>query len=784
MLSKFCMGWIGWRRARRWRRGPVSGGGRRQVAAGLARKLLVAVGALALLLVVGVAGVTAYLNLRVAPQLEARIEAALARAGDGGGPAPPGPDEAGSGGVPGGGGSVPGRVRFEEVSFPFPNRVALQGVVYAPPGPGMGAFRAESVLVHLRVGEVLRLLSRGGPAPRDPAGWLRALREVTLDRPRWEGARPEALASLGPAPGTGGEAGAGAGAASGEAAGAAGTGSGPAGTARGPRGPSGPSGAGGTASGAGGRSFVERLDAPVVVNVRGGRVEPLGGGSEGGEPLRVEGTFQLGPAGAIRADLVLRAAGGTRVRVVAEPSRGSGGGGTAGAGTGWLARIEAAPLSLRDLAGFYPGAGPYRPEGELRGTLTARFGGGQAGLEGELAGEKVKWVVPVAGGTAHGYEVDRVALSTAGGPQDGRLPLQVQLVRGAARVNADGHVGPGGTLDLAVSADKLAIPRDLPWLAGLAVEGEADFRGRLTGTLADPRLAGSFESQGARIRKARVEQAGGRLTLDRSGIDLKGVELRKGRGVYRAEGRLAFGEKGGPRLNVEARATSLGDLGEVLGASLETVGSFDGTAQVGGSWERVTVKGKLGAGTGELYDRPVSWKAVELDGVYRSGGEGKGATPVFEGGLAAEGLAIAGVPYRAGQAQVRYAGGRLDLKDVWLSGPEGGEIRLSLHLEGMEGGGPTTVGVEAQVKKEDLLRVMRLFGLEFPVELNIVGGRVDGDLVLGGPVDTPSGRLALQVNPPPALGLPSGARIQAAIVEGRIELENFETIQPGGGPAG
>lgn len=139
------------------------------------------------------------------------------------------------------------------------------------------------------------------------------------------------------------------------------------------------------------------------------------------------------------------------------------------------------------------------------------------------------------------YTVDEAVVHWGRRPSE-PIQMAVDAARGAARLHMKGTVSDGGLLDFVVAAADVAVPKDVPPLAGQEVQGNVDFNGMLQGSWAEPVLAGEALADGGYLFGQPLTELQGNIRLSRSEFAFQAVRATQGNSDYYLEGELGFAE--------------------------------------------------------------------------------------------------------------------------------------------------------------------------------------------------------------------------------------------------
>ena len=397
-------------------------------------------------------------------------------------------------------------------------------------------------------------------------------------------------------------------------------------------------------------------------------------------------------------------------------------------------------------------ASPLLPAVQKQGTFTVRFeaqgpshavrtkatlSGTQVTL-GPVSALRVDGSVLVpAGGGAPVLKLRAEGIRASGKPLPVALPERanatLELLHGRVRVRAanlslsgtpvslSGSVGMKGELDLRVAADGFPAGALEQSLGIKGVRGSATVRAQVTGTAAQPRVAGSLSVPRGRVQKvafrglnAKFDVHGARsgvvqFTVDSVGADAFTMSRTAGRAELRGDEILL------PDLHAslpKGRLTARGKVSRsgVLDVALSGVGmDVAALARAGG-----LSQGK---------------NAIAVSGLASFDGHlgGSAAAPLLEGRVSVVRAAVRGLKLAEVQARIRAGREGIALHDVAVRAP-GQTLTLAGTVEARRGG---PVRVDAQVRAEavDLAPLLKALNLAAGV-----GGRARADLRVAGAV--------------------------------------------------
>jgi translocation and assembly module TamB len=423
-------------------------------------------------------------------------------------------------------------------------------------------------------------------------------------------------------------------------------------------------------------------------------------------------------------------------------------------------------------------------EGRLDGTLALGRTGDRLVVEATLTMEA---------GRAGGLRVD--GLRAGGWVEEGEIFLPYLFAaQGRSQVHAAGAVAESGRLTMDVAGEDLDLRR-ISGLVGLRppISGQADVRGRLTGSLAAPVFDGELVMGRGSVGALAFDEAEGPLRLTRQSVATRGLLIRDGPGTYLLAGTAQWA---GPRpaldLSVDAEEIAAAGLVRDAGLALDLRGRVSGRLHIGGVPQRPTVRGTLALREGRVEGQQVDeatasfrWvgdtlyldqaqarvrdSLVQATGTVRRDGEtemtvtarqfdlrhltilppsllaasgkvdltgrisGRGLGRVA-GLLSSSDLTLNGQRFDRAEGSVRWEKGRLHLEPLTLRQGEGQyTVTGTMQLQG-----PLALDLRGEIAGGRLSTLLALGGVRPPFPLN---GRLDGAVRVEGTPARPSASL-------------------------------------------
>ncbi|HEV8339097.1 MAG TPA: translocation/assembly module TamB domain-containing protein [bacterium] len=424
-------------------------------------------------------------------------------------------------------------------------------------------------------------------------------------------------------------------------------------------------------------------------------------------------------------------------------------------------------------------------------------------LEGRLDGSvalgrtgdslMVEAALTMTSGRAGGLRVD--GIRAGGWVEDGAFYFPYLVgAQGTSQVHAAGAVAESGRLAMDVAGTDLDLRR-ISALVGLrpAISGQADVRGRLTGSLAAPVFDGDLVMGRGSAGTLAFDGAEGPLHLTRQSVSTPGLLIRDGPGTYRLAGTAQWAAAH-PALDltVDAEEIAAAALARDAGLALDLRGRLSGRLHIGGTPRRPSVTASLTLREGRLEGQQVDeataafrWvdgtlhldraearvrdSLIQASGTVRRDGEtemtisarqfdlrhltilppqllaasgkidlngrvsGKGLNRVA-GVLSSSDLTLNGQRFDQAEGLVRWAQGRLHLEPLTLrQGPGEYTITGTLELQG-----PVRFDLQGEVAGGRLSTLLALGGVRPPFPLD---GRLDGVVRVEGTPARPSASL-------------------------------------------
>ena len=175
----------------------------------------------------------------------------------------------------------------------------------------------------------------------------------------------------------------------------------------------------------------------------------------------------------------------------------------------------------------------------------------------------------------------------------GQLDLQALSARlGAGSLAASGKIAPTA-LDLRVLAASLPMGLLSQVSPELQALGRMDFTGLLTGTPANPQLAGDFMALEGRLLQQPFTRAAGHLAFQDGMLTLDKVEVRNGKGLHEINGRVAFAGNRAIDMRIKTQGARAEDLVAWLAPGEPLTGNVENEVTLGGTLDALEAEGKL-----------------------------------------------------------------------------------------------------------------------------------------------------------------------------------------------
>ncbi len=421
------------------------------------------------------------------------------------------------------------------------------------------------------------------------------------------------------------------------------------------------------------------------------------------------------------------------------------------------------------------------------------------------------------------------ATATFTSSRSGLLLHDLRLRRGAAWAVAAGRLtGPGG-LGLRVEAGEIDLAA-LPLPAGFgAPTGRVGFSGTVSGSIADPALAGEVHLFGGRLGDLPIDSARSSLRAGRSGLVLESAALRQGFSRFQISGTIPLRPSSRLALDVSLDRGSVSTLGRLLGLPEALSGTVEGRVAVGGTPARPTASGSLTVRDGAAFGQPIE----RAEAVFRWDGA---VLAVDDSNLRTGGslLGVAGTYDRRAGLRLSLSGSSIHLRDIAVVGGSPVGLEGRVEITGRITGRPESPSIALSAVSPDLVvngrrfdeasvqarfeaRTLRLEPLSLragderyrlageislaashPINLSLtaeegristllavgnirpgvpVEGRISGELSAVGPIANPSARIDLRMDSGRLGDYPLlGGRVNLALREGTVSIESFEIL--------
>lgn len=412
-------------------------------------------------------------------------------------------------------------------------------------------------------------------------------------------------------------------------------------------------------------------------------------------------------------------------------------------GTPLAGEAESAPARERS-----PTSGPQAPGETAPLTVRVQNARFRLGEEGTA--------FPVQGSA----ELRRVA---AGGWR-----VTADLRRGDASLRAAGELRPA--LALAIQARDVALPRDIPAVAGWGVAGLMDFTGQMTGSLASPEVSGWATVTGGKVAGLAVDDAAGRLRIQPDQITFGESIIVRGGARYALAGHVSWGGDGGWEVRIEPEAGRIEDLLHVMGIGAPLRGEVSGGFDVRRAGTAVGAAGDLRLRQGEAWGQPFD----HLAGRFNLQDEAIDIQ-IADGRAGAGRFAVAGLRgrfhWKADALSIReFAFHRTGKGPAGASAVAPGAPAATYTVRGsVQGAGPQdALNLAVTIQNEEPAGLLALGGLSVPAGL--AGGLVEGNAAVNGSLSDPQATLDLFWRDP-AGG--DGLRLQLVYAAHRLRLRQL-----------
>lgn len=349
---------------------------------------------------------------------------------------------------------------------------------------------------------------------------------------------------------------------------------------------------------------------------------------------------------------------------------------------------------------------------------------------------------------------------------DWRMTAEVR--RGDTWLVAEGELGPA--LALALEAHGVALPRDIPAVAGWGVTGRLDFKGRVTGTLANPELSGRATVAGGTVAGLTVDDAAGHLRIQSDRITFSDSHLVRGGARYTLAGHVAWSGEGGWEVEIEPEEGRSEDLLHALGIELPLRGEVSGAFTVRQAGKAVEAAGDLRLRQGEAWGHPVDY----LEGHFDLRDETIDIQ-IADGRMRAGRLDAAGLHGRLAWKEETLSVRelvfhRMGARTAAVSAEAGGAPAATYTVRGsVQGTGPDdALDLAVTIQNEEPTGLLGLGGLSVPAGL--AGGVVEGNAAVSGSLADPQATLDLFWRDP-AGG--DGLRLQLVYAAHRLRLRQL-----------
>lgn len=256
------------------------------------------------------------------------------------------------------------------------------------------------------------------------------------------------------------------------------------------------------------------------------------------------------------------------------------------------ARLRLSDWLAADLCRYLPGL-TVEGRGSVSADLTARGPwysptvSGQASLQGaRLFSSKWPFEEPLPLVEA------RARFSVTGGSWDFDA---LELLSASGRLMGQGQLRQG-RFDMEISAEKLSVPADIPFLGTWGVTGTATFGGTLVGDVVDPVLSGRATLRDGTLWNEPVSEAQGRIWLSRDRFSFDGVQVTSSGACYGMRGAISgLSDTGTANLSLDMKANAgrIEQLLAVLGVDIDAKGRLDGTLSFEGPLDALITSGDV-----------------------------------------------------------------------------------------------------------------------------------------------------------------------------------------------
>jgi len=487
------------------------------------------------------------------------------------------------------------------------------------------------------------------------------------------------------------------------------------------------------------------------------------------------------------------------------------------------AQIKAADWLLADALAWYPyftvaGRGTLDGQVQVEGTLqapatTARL---------ELHAAKLAWPNTTPTQYLELTKATASLMSIPGGWQVDALEVNTPT----GKLTASGRT-MGQSLQLALAAQDLALPADIPLVAIWGIAGQAAFNGEVTGTFAQPVLSGRLTMDTGQVWHQDVDSAAGFLTLTRERMQFDQIEITKGRARYQLQGELDQPAAADPTIDGRLISTAgrVEDLLAVLGLSLDATGEMDGTLTFQGPFSQVVTTGDVTVQDAYLFGEALDWAqgrfrwgdgqlalqdvkaraatgellvtgTAALDGSaldmhvtvsdwaleriehlkqlatdwrgdfsFQGDLQGSATNPQVRGQMSAHRLQLGKAMFEELSGPVTFADGHLVSSGLHARTKQGGDWRLSGELRHLWQN--PQLDVRLALENESLSALLAMGGYRVPAAL--VDGAVHGSVDLAGAIGDPQAHLKLFLTDP---GMPArhGLQLELRIADRRVSI--------------
>ncbi len=195
-----------------------------------------------------------------------------------------------------------------------------------------------------------------------------------------------------------------------------------------------------------------------------------------------------------------------------------------------------------------------------------------------------------------------------------RTTLSGTIRTAGGTIRTSGTVAALGRLDLAVTASGVDIGALLGPLGYREATGAADFRGRLTGTIASPVLIGDLTARNGHLQQITFDFLHARLTATRDYLLLTDATIRRKGSEIATTGsvRIARGAPAQVDLHATGQGLSLVELQELTGLTINAQGRADIDLRIRGRYPNLLAEGTIAVTDATISDYQVDSARIDL----------------------------------------------------------------------------------------------------------------------------------------------------------------------------